>query len=59
MTVLLLDPSNSYKVLKEVWIPGEYKKLTEISIFELPAPIDDDEFEDYSTYEPENMEDNE
>lgn len=59
MTVLLLDAAKGYKVVDEVWVPGEYKRLTEISIFKLPAPIDDDDFDDYCTYEPENVEDTE
>lgn len=58
MTALLLDPNDSYKVIREVWISGEYPRLSNISIFEMPAPVEtDDEYEDFEAYEPENMED--
>lgn len=58
MTAILLDPNDSYKVIREVWISGEYPRLSNISIFEMPAPVDnDDEYEDFEAYEPESMED--
>ena len=37
MTAILLDVDN-YSVVKEVWLPGSYKQLSNISIFEVPAP---------------------
>jgi hypothetical protein len=46
ISVLLLDPSNGYCVTKEVWLNGEYKRLTNISVFEAPMPTTDDEDDD-------------
>ena len=42
MSVILIDPT-TYTVIKEVWIPGNYDCLTNISVFEMPTPgaIDD------------------
>ena len=40
MTAILLDVEN-YSVVKEVWLPGNYKQLSNISIFEVPAPTVD------------------
>lgn len=39
MSAILMDPQ-SYAILKEVWIPGEYPRLANISIFEVPAPCE-------------------
>lgn len=46
MTILLLDQVN-YSILTEVWIPGEYEQLTNISVFQVPAPCDDGDNEYY------------
>lgn len=37
MTVILMDRYN-FEVVKEVWLPGTYDQLTNISVFEVPAP---------------------
>lgn len=56
MTILLLDQVN-YSVLTEVWIPGEYEQLTNISVFQVPAPCDDGDNEyDYADDETEENE---
>lgn len=41
MTAILLDVDN-YSVVKEVWLPGSYNQLSNISIFEVPAPLVDE-----------------
>jgi len=57
MTILLLDQTN-YSVLTEVWIPGEYRQMTNISVFQVPAPCcdGDDEYDDYMDDETEENE---
>lgn len=47
MTAILVD-TVTFQVVKEVWIPGNYKCLSNISVFEMPAPIqhEDDYIED-------------
>lgn len=40
MTVLLMD-RYTFEVRKEVWLPGNYDQLTNISIFEMPMPYND------------------
>lgn len=53
MTAVLINPTN-YTVEKEVWLPGNYEQLTQISVFQVVMPEDDypdDEEND------ENMED--
>ena len=46
MTAILINPTN-YTVEKEVWLPGNYEQLTQISVFQVAMPeddyIDDDE----------------
>lgn len=42
MTAILLDPSD-YSITDEVWIPGEYEQLSQISVFEVPCPYTEDE----------------
>lgn len=37
MTIILID-MDSYSVKEEIWIPGNYKRLTEESIFKAPKP---------------------
>ena len=37
MTLILMDSEN-YNVISEVWIPGIYEPMTNISIFEMPTP---------------------
>lgn len=57
MSLLLLDPEQGYKVVKEVWLNGNYVSLSNVSIFDYPAPImaeDDDFYDDY--YEMEETE---
>jgi len=47
MTILLLDPTNGYKVIDEVWIPGTYNQLSNISVFSVPMPGSEaDDFDD-------------
>ncbi|MFD1406424.1 hypothetical protein [Robinsoniella peoriensis] len=60
MTILLLDQT-TFAVTKEVWIPGEYEQLSNISVFEAPAPVaDDEEYDDYGKfYDYEKTEDTE
>jgi transcriptional regulator with XRE-family HTH domain len=41
MSVILMDRYD-YTVLKEVWLPGNYSPMTNISVFEMPAPGADD-----------------
>lgn len=59
MSILLLDPMNGYKVIEEIWIPGEYRSLSNISVFEMPVPDEADGYEDCDTYELEHTEDTE
>lgn len=42
MTAILLDPSD-YSITDEVWIPGEYEQLSQISVFEAPCPYTENE----------------
>lgn len=42
MTAILLDPSD-YSITDEVWIPGEYEQLSQISVFEVPCPYTENE----------------
>lgn len=58
MSILLLDPDNGYAVVDEVWIKGNYVGMSNISIFECPAPVSeedeyDDEYNDYYEYDEE------
>lgn len=57
-SALLLN-RHTFSVIDEVWFPGQYTGLSNVSIFQMPAPIDSDDDTDYEDYEPENMEDNE
>ena len=41
MSVLFVDPED-YTVCEEVWLPGEYERLANISVFDVPAPVDDE-----------------
>lgn len=51
MTLILVD-SEEMRVIKEVWIPGNYEQLTNISIFDMPAPFNDsEEFYDEKYYD--------
>lgn len=43
MTVLLMD-RYTFEVRKEVWLPGNYDQLTNISVFEMPMPTNNDSF---------------
>ena len=45
MTAILMNPAN-YTVDREVWLPGEYEQLSNISLFQVPAPGDDYIFND-------------
>lgn len=45
MTVILMDRYN-FEVVKEVWLPGSYDQLTNISVFEVPMPGNRDDEED-------------
>lgn len=47
MTAILIDPV-AYQVVREVWIPGNYDCMSNISVFDVPAPIqtEDDFIED-------------
>ena len=57
MTAILMNPTN-FTVEREVWLPGQYKRLTEDSVFLTPAPINSNE-DDYYAYEHDDTEDNE
>ena len=37
MTAILMNPTD-YTVEKEVWLPGQYEQLTNISVFQVPMP---------------------
>ena len=41
MSIILINPE-TYQVVSEVWIPGKYDMLTNISVFEAPMPGADD-----------------
>jgi len=45
MTVLLMD-RYTFEVQEEVWIPGNYDQLTNISVFEMPMPINNYAYND-------------
>lgn len=55
MSLLLINPSN-YSVVKEVWLPGEYAQLSNISVFEAAVPNDGFIYDDDDENN-ENMED--
>lgn len=52
MTLILIDPTD-FAVRSEVWIPGDYNQLSNISIFQMPMPespssrFDDEDFDDF------------
>lgn len=46
MTALLMD-AQTFAVTKEVWLPGEYEQWTNISIFQMPAPVMDDDNDEF------------
>ena len=54
MTAVLINPNN-YTVEKEVWLPGNYEQLTQISVFDVVMPQDDFMYDDEENNE--NMED--
>ena len=43
MSLILMDVDD-YRVIKEVWIPGDYEQLSNISVFEIPAPNYNDDY---------------
>lgn len=45
MSLILIDPI-SYRVLDEIWIPGDYNPMSNISVFQVPAPIEKDLYEE-------------
>ena len=55
MSLIFMD-ANDYKVINEVWIPGDYEKLSNISIFEIPAPNYNDEYMNNDIYNDEDEE---
>lgn len=42
MSAILMD-SSGVSVVKEVWLPGHYTPMTNISVFEVPMPDSDDD----------------
>ena len=50
MSLILIDPV-SYRVLDEIWVPGDYNPLTSISVFQAPAPVaDEEEYEEIDDF---------
>lgn len=45
MSLILIDPTN-YRVLDEIWVPGDYNPMTNISVFRVPAPVEEEMYED-------------
>lgn len=45
MSLILIDSTN-YRVLDEIWIPGDYNPMTNISVFRVPAPVEEELYED-------------
>lgn len=45
MSLILIDSTN-YRVLDEIWIPGDYNLMTNISVFRVPAPVEEEMYED-------------
>ena len=46
MTLILMD-QDDFRVISEVWIPGDYKPMTNISVFDAPMPGSNDDSDDY------------
>ena len=55
MSLILIDPV-SYRVLDEIWIPGDYNPMTNISVFRVPAPVEEDMYEDTDDFYEEDPE---
>lgn len=55
MSLILIDPV-SYRVLDEIWIPGDYNTLTNISVFRVPAPIEEDLYDETDDFYEEDPE---
>lgn len=55
MSLILIDPV-TYRVLDEIWIPGDYNPMTNISVFHVPAPVEDDLYEENDDYYEEDPE---
>lgn len=51
------EPRFSYRVLDEIWVPGDYNPLTSISVFQAPAPVaDEEEYEETDDFYEEDPE---
>lgn len=55
MSLILIDPT-SYRVLDELWIPGDYNPMTNISVFQVPAPVEEEINEDTDDFYTEDSE---
>lgn len=55
MSLILID-AVSYRVLDEIWLPGDYNPMTNISIFSVPAPINEDTYEETDDFYEEDPE---
>ena len=55
MSLILIDPV-SYRVLDEIWVPGDYNPMTNISVFRVPAPVEDDVYEETEDFYEEDPE---
>lgn len=55
MSLILMD-ADDYRVIKEVWIPGDYEQLSNISVFEIPAPHYNDDYMNNDMYTDEDEE---
>ena len=55
MSLILIDPMN-YRVLDEIWIPGDYNAMTNISVFQTPAPDDEEMYENANDFYTEDSE---
>lgn len=55
MSLILIDPVN-YRVLDEIWVPGDYNPMTNISVFHVPAPVVEEMYEDTDDFYEEDPE---
>lgn len=55
MSLILIDPT-SYRILDELWVSGDYNPMTNISVFQVPVPVEEEmneETDDFYTEAPE------
>ena len=55
MSLILID-AVSYRVLDEIWLPGDYNPMANINIFSVPAPINEDTYEETDDFYEEDPE---